>query len=373
MSLDLVENRIREQQISVRYSFDRSAAAVVDLNGEIPVNPDLTDSPATKIFRKNFFGDRLTVTLGPVIMSHDRRYFHKRAQFRNRPGYHNLLEDPGGQLILQPHETISISSNERITLGGRIGAYIIPRLRNADAGLFYIPSYIDPYWDGILQGVIVNLSDKCQSLSVCEGIAICRFYEVAGKVSETLKEAFPLKSHHFGQTWPKILHEDAEPFPRRKLPVSGEGATLRSLGLFWAEHKTLIMWALGALGLGGTVLGGMFKYVQISKQLDELSTLPALRTSIGALEAQRVKSGTARIQIPPNQTLTTHQFEVAAAAAVTWSLWVYTENNANVLRVAGHVQKSPTASDRVTVELELTMPQHASRQMVSVQWLLAPQ
>lgn len=305
-------------------------------------------------------------------MSHNRRYFHKRAQFKNRPGYYNLLDNPAGQVTLEPNETISISTNERIALGSKVAAFIVPRLRNADAGLLYVPSYIDPFWDGILQGVIVNLSDQRQTLAVGEGIAICRFYEFVGSVPETLRQAFPAKSHHYGQSWPKILHEDGEPFPRRKLPLSERKNGVESLKNFWADHGKKVMWALGTLGLSGTILTGMFKYVQLSRALEGVETLPTLRSSVTALQTQQVRTGTTRIPIPPNQTSTSYRFEVSASANTAWTLWLQKEATDDDVHIAGHVQKSPTKSDIVIVDLDIATRKLPTNRIISVQWLLAP-
>lgn len=372
LTLERAEQLIQEGQISVWYSFDRSTGTLVDLNGEQPVVPDAPDSAATKLFRKNFFGDRLLLTLGPIIMSHNRRYFHKRPQFKNRPGYYNLLDDPAGQVTLEPNETISISTNERIALGSKVGAYIVPRLRNADAGLLYVPSYIDPYWDGILQGVIVNLSDQRQTLSVGEGIAICRFYEVVGAVPETLRQAFPAKSHHYGQTWPKILREDAEPFPRRKLPLREHAKGIESVKQFWTDHGKKVMWTIGALGLSGSILTGMFKYVQLSKAIEGVETLPTLRSTVTTLQNQQVKTGTARIPIPAGQTSTSYRFEVAASTSAAWSLWLQKDAADDDLRIVGHVQKSPSKADIVLVDLDIASRKSPTNRTVSIQWLLAP-
>src|SRR5436309_5498046 len=210
LTKDRVEDLIRTKEIAISYSFGLKEGKFVEFEMDQFVDPDTPESPATKMFARNFFGDRLTVTVGPVEKTHSTRWPSGRAQFKNRSGYFDLR---ARSLVLEPHETVSISTNERIILRGTVAAATIPRLTNADAGLLYVPSYIDPYWDGILQAVIHNMTDRRQELSLCERVAICRFYRVEGIAPKADAQKFASKSHHFGQSWSKILKEDFDPIP----------------------------------------------------------------------------------------------------------------------------------------------------------------
>ncbi len=49
--------------------------------------------------------------------------------------------------MVTPGESISVASNERITLGSKTAAFILPRITLSDVGVFLTVAYIDAFWD----------------------------------------------------------------------------------------------------------------------------------------------------------------------------------------------------------------------------------
>lgn len=217
LSKQAVVNLISDGIIGISYSFSDIDGNVKQYSDEQFVQPGDLQAVGTKMFERNFKADRLSITMGAVVVSHSVKRHKGRVNFRSKPYNFDLLQT-NNEIEILPNETISICSNERIRIQGNYGAYILPRLTSADAGLFYFPSYIDPYWDGLMQAVLHNFSTDPIRIRICERLAICRFYELQGIVDEDFKKTFPATTHHFGQNWPGIFDGSREPVRRGKEP-----------------------------------------------------------------------------------------------------------------------------------------------------------
>jgi deoxycytidine triphosphate deaminase len=377
-----IEKLIANGEVSISYAFSKfGGSPPVFLNGEQFVSVQDANNPATKMFQQNFFADRLLLTLGPIVMSHEiRRPIKGRSLYKERPSYFDLRQSENS-IIVEPHETLSISTNERIILGGRTGAYILPRLRNVDSGILYTPSYIDPFWDGILQGVLVNATDRRQRLSLCEGIAICRFYPVIGEISADVQQRFPAKSHHFGQTWAKILLEESDPFPRRKLPlpVTSTEARLDAIkDFFTSRWKELVAlgYAGGIFGLAywlGTLNTDIKRLLAIEPSFNQIKQieLPALGQDFDTLSKRTAVSGTVVVAIPEGKKRTLYSFQVSRPANATVTVWAEPlERLAAPMSVSARVDPSPSDSSKVTITLDVAVPQESTESRVVIKWML---
>ncbi len=370
-----IERLMAANEIAIAYAFAKIGnGSPEDLHEDQFV--DVSDSalPATKMFRENFFADRLRLTLGPIVMSHDKRYYSKRPAFKGRPGYFDIRSS-SNQITIEPHETISVSTNERIRLGGKIGAYIIPRLRNVDSGLLYIPSYIDPHWDGIMQALIVNVTDHRQVLELCEGLAICRFYLIQGEVSKEVMMKFPTKSHHYGQSWQKILHGNVDPIPRRKVPLPPQedfNWRIQKVKEFiWANWKKLV--ALGYTGGLFVLIAGYYKFQADIQKLTKLEELPQIKQDLKSLSERAVQSGVETIPIPEGRTSISHTIEVKRQPGITSTVWVSPITASNeILSLSARVDPLPKDNSMVIITIDLTLSSRATLPKVLVQWLLVP-
>ena len=211
-----MESRIRVGDIGISYSFLPRDNLVAYSREEFKVDLG-PNNEAYKFFVRQYFGDRLRITLGPIVRTYTERYAKRRRTYKGYKGCFDIRESDN-KLVIFPGETLHVASNERITLSEKYGAIILPRLSLVDAGILYVPSYIDPGWDGLLQAVITNVSQEEVSLRTIESIAICKFHPIFGEPVATNRAEFARKSHHFGHCWSKMVEEDANPFPIRKVP-----------------------------------------------------------------------------------------------------------------------------------------------------------
>jgi deoxycytidine triphosphate deaminase len=334
-----VEKLIVAKEITIAYSFLETAEKQFSFVGEELVNPDVRESLATKLFEKNYFCDRLNLTLGPIVRSHNYTKYSGRKIFKTRPGYYDIRDTDG--FFLQPNEVISVATNERIALKGKIGATILPRLTTVDAGLVYIPTYIDPYWNGILQGVIVNIGSQPIRLDLCEKIAICRFYRIDGVVDPQTEQQFPAKSHHFGNNWNKIINEEVDPLPRRKEPYKVE--KIRGWIRFLDNAKSYWKKIVG-IGLSGSVICGALwicytKYQDFSSKLDRIPF-----------------SGTVDISIEPGKSLASKEITVARSARDTQGAWVAPEGSADdIEQLTARFSPDPQDPAKTTVTIVVRM------------------
>ncbi|HGG8853256.1 TPA: hypothetical protein ACJJ1B_004361 [Enterobacter roggenkampii] len=159
-------------------------------------------------------GARFPLTLGPVVKRYNKKV-SKKEQFKGKP-YLQDLRNGDNSLLLEPHETVSILSNEYVETDNETGALIFPRLSLADVGVALIPTYVDPFWKGILQMTLVNNTKKTIKIKLGESIGVIFFNEIDEALDDDYQNAFPTTSHHFGQTWEKIIDQDAEPFLNKK-------------------------------------------------------------------------------------------------------------------------------------------------------------
>ena len=217
-----VEQRLRAGQVRISYFFDPSAAGgPAQLTQSAPVDPDQPGSLGTQIFLRNFFAQRLGLTVGPLVLSHQYDWHRKRKRYKGIPGVFDLRLS-GGNIALLPGESVTVNSIEHVTLGSNTGAITYPRLSHATAGLVLSTSYIDPYWDGILVLHLTNTARRPILLRFGEKFASTMFYDIVeGPVEPETRDKFVQKSHHYGLSWERILSSDADPFPLRKQPVPG--------------------------------------------------------------------------------------------------------------------------------------------------------
>lgn len=293
LSKERVEELISKKLITIGYSFRETVGGEIEtLDKEEIVDPALPESIGYQMFNKNFKGDRLSITMGAIAISHKYKTLKGRINFRNEPYWFDLRKTDG-RILIQPGEAISIPSNERIRLNDNpvvneihnyyIGAYIFPRLTTADAGLFYVPSYIDPTWDGLMQAVLYNFSDKPIEIRICERLAICRFYKIDGNIDEFFKQNFAKQNHHYAQNWENILEGSKEPVRRGKKPIEESKSFLFSL-FDWTKIKEiarnnilsiiiLIISGSAILSIGaiwGTIKEVGWEYPKTKEEVDQL-------------------------------------------------------------------------------------------------------
>lgn len=209
---DQIKRAIIEGKIEVFYSFIKDNVSIIETEGKVDL--DKTNDVKTKFFSSNLYSERLKLTLGPIIKSHQRKRVKNKIKFKN---YDCIdIRKNGNRYIILPKETITVLTNEFIGLSGDIAAIILPRVSFSEIGLSLTPAYIDPFYKGISRLLISNVSNKPIELNFLDVIAQCYFFRLDSAVDIAFKEDFPQKSVFYGHNWSRLLKEDVDPFPTRK-------------------------------------------------------------------------------------------------------------------------------------------------------------
>ncbi|HET9282447.1 MAG TPA: hypothetical protein VFR24_10860 [Candidatus Angelobacter sp.] len=343
------------------------------------VDPLNRDALGTRIFEQQFFGDRLGLTLGPIVVSEKIHHFPGRVLFKGRSGHFDLTQS-NNQIEIMPGEALALHSIEFIRMGAKIGAYILPRLTLATAGLVVVPTYIDPYWEGILQLYIVNLSTRPYSLNFGERIAICRFYEVQGaEENPEARSQFAQKSHHYGLNWRRILDTDAEVQPRRKHPIPAavyrERIRIKAMQLLTNWNNFL------GLAAGAALIAAIFGYAKFDSkadQIDALSTqVQALKSAVDheASDQQNVnrdfpQSGVFDIEIPPNQQQFVQEITLEKKPAPGSQVWILPIPTSTPVTASGIIYCGSGPPD-CKLHISIQRTTSLSRQLdLQIKWLI---
>jgi len=206
-----INEAIENGSIKIFYSFEKNGDNIEFNQNEIPF-------AEYKLAKELLYSERLKLTLGPIIKSHQNKSFNLKKRFKNDSQCIDMRKNQN-KYIIRPKESITILTNERIVLDGNYAAVIIPKVSLSDIGINLTPAYIDPYYDGLLRLLVTNTTEKSFELNCLDSIAQCYFFKLNSEIPELFKEQFPRKSVFFGQNWKRILLEDAFPFPTRKNPL----------------------------------------------------------------------------------------------------------------------------------------------------------
>jgi dUTPase len=365
--------------ISISYEYDLSSDVPVRLHDVAVVDPHDPDALATRIFQRHFFGDRLGLTLGPIVVSDSIRRLPGRVLFKGRTGHFDLTQS-NGEIEIMPGESLAVHSVEYIRVGAKTAAYILPRLTLATAGLVVATTYIDPYWEGILQLYITNLSPQPHSLKFGERIAICRFYEVEG-ADETpeIKSQFTQKSHHYGLNWRRILDSDADVQPRRKhhVPAAIYRERLRAKAALFITNWHNFM----GLAAGAALIAAIFVYARFESkagQIDNIVTeVQALKTDIDRNAAAQKEfdrdlpqSGSFEVQLAADQQQLTQDVTLERRPASGAEVWVFPTASGEPIAATGKIHCGSGSTDcklRVTVQRNPVSPRALN---VQVKWLV---
>lgn len=272
-----VADRITAGKLELSYYWDPQSDPPKRL--EHPkVAPGDTGVAATAAFHDAFFGDRLRLTMGPLVLSHRYARLRGRSNYQGLPGVFDLRETDN-RLEVRPGESITINTIENVALDGSLGAITLPRLTHATAGLVLSTSYIDPFWRGVLVLNLANQTKKRIEIRFGERIAQTFFYDLDGEaLPDKFRNEFAQKSHHYGLDWDRVEH-GGNPFPLRK------GAVPSRLQAEVERFGRVLFNRLTAAGLTGVVLLGLiFAAGQAS---DKVGKIDGLEKRVTTLERQQ--------------------------------------------------------------------------------------
>lgn len=297
---------ISADSIGITYAFDPSNLEESHVNHPLSVR---TNNRGKEIFDENFFGNRLGITLGPLVYSHNYGRSRDRKNFKDRKSVFDLRET-NGRISLRPGENITVNSIESIRLGEKWGAITLPRLTHATAGVVLSASYIDPLWNGVLVFHIVNHGRLPIELQIGEKIGACHFYEVKSTtISRGDSESFANKSHHFGQNWKKIVVGDADPFPQKKissLPLRHQ--RILATKQFVRENWIKFIGGIGLISLVSAILwlgATMNDYKDLPAQVKQLQShnLTALERAVTVPMIKGTATATQDLKVQPEDDM----------------------------------------------------------------------
>src|ERR1044071_321276 len=98
-----VESRIRVGDIGISYSFLPRDNLVAYSREEFKVDLG-PNNEAYKFFVRQYFGDRLRITLGPIVRTYTERYAKRRRTYKGYKGCFDIRESDN-KLVIFPGET----------------------------------------------------------------------------------------------------------------------------------------------------------------------------------------------------------------------------------------------------------------------------
>lgn len=354
---DEVVARLISGEISISYEFDPTGSPVPRRLAEpVRVDPNEPGSLGYRLFERHFFGDRLGLTLGPVVVSDHFSRLHGRVLFKGRPGHFDLTKT-GGEIEIMPGESLTVNTIEYVALGAQTAAYILPRLTLATAGLVVATTYIDPQWEGILQLYLTNLSPHPYGLRFGERVAICRFYTVVGAPTpSSVKSSFAQKSHHFGHNWQRVLDTDAETQPRRKGRVP---AAVYAERLKRGLRNLITTWQnITGIALVVALISAIFAYARFEEKAAQIDSLMSEVKSLQAgsvaatnlaesLQRRLPLAGTIEFELPAGQVSWTRDLRLAREPPAMAEVWVQCEPDDPSIVIEGVLRKEPLSQSYV--------------------------
>lgn len=195
--------------------------------------------------KDNLYSDRLKLTMGPIIKVLNKKRINPKYRFKSLPDCFDLRKFDN-KYIINPGESITVLTNEKIKLNGKYTCLVVPRISLSDVGIVVTTAYVDPFYQGVMRLHLSNFSDQVYELSSLEAIAQCFFFELSDTVAETYKDEFSMKSVFYGQTWKGILSSDRNPFPIKKQSVMVDRflkmkKQINSLGSYIKRHSLSFM------------------------------------------------------------------------------------------------------------------------------------
>ena len=380
---NLLKQWVEAGEVRISYAFDIADEIPSRLEPPPLVDFANEDSPATRAFNASYFGDRLGLRLGPIVYSHSYDKKRTRVNFKGRAGVFDLRASAGAIRIM-PGEGLTVSSIENIAFGATMAAIVLPRLSLATAGLVVATTYIDPYWEGILQLYIKNTTVNPYELKIGEKIAICRFYNVLGDPEAAEVQAkFAEKSHHYALNWTKILDTDVDPQPLRKRPLSSSVAahTMRFGKKFILDYWPLLVGG----GLIVAIAGWFIAYGKLTARLERLGKfeekvdrlndkLAKVEDDARRIAAKQIAIGRTDVIIDAGATKGSVEIPLDRAWSPNDVAWVE-ELNAEArtpLRFA--ILPNPARADKELLRIEAERAAAEPKSVrVSVTWLIGPQ
>lgn len=290
LSKEKILDLVSRNEIKITYTFLPSEEA----EGYVHVQPKSTasnDEQVDNYLKEMIIRNRITLSLGPLIKIRNFGKVKKNQRYKSHKEIVDLRECPDG-FELKPGQCVHVYTNERIKFSQNVAGLILSRVGNYALGVTAVASYVDSTWDGILQLVVTNKSNKTAILNLGQRIASLFVFdsECEDSSSSFLAEGSP----HYGYNWQEIFSSSRNPF--------GESANIDDgiLGLIQANTKKIISF----VGIGMLVFF-LFECVKFYNALSEVNKIQKKQVEIekrvSVIENDRIIYGTTAVSIDANK------------------------------------------------------------------------
>ena len=367
LSTEEIQRLIRIGTLRLQYGFLPIGEQVLRAPDQ-QVNLEATEADATRFFHKNASGARLQLTVGPYARSHAPVQFAGRV-YLPRGDTIDLNRHDNYSLVIEPNETITLLTNEYVEFPSTHAGIVTPRVTMTDAGLLLTTAYIDPGYRGLLRITLANPTRRHLILRMTEPVAQLFVFEVKGALPANNRERLADRSVFYSSNWSRVLESDADPFPRRKLPLHTATVSERLLNTWRRSTQSgwTLLRSLGVLALSGAIITALIGYGRFQEQINSIDNLQRTISDTGA-------------RVPFAGLVTVDHlgdfYEITVPLGVALSedtpVIANFEGAAEVHIVNAEVQ-TINASSAIRVRIESSNPQRGSQQISGeLKWVVFP-
>lgn len=255
------------------------------------------DPEAQRFFQRNLTRSRLALTLGPLVKPLLRLGHVPKAQ---RYADHSQVVDlrrSGRGWVLPPGQSAIVFTNEYVRLSHDLVGIILGRVSSYHTGLVTATSFVDSTWDGLIELHLINTARRSVRLHI--GMEIGRLFILEAEGGSRNGSSVSRQGLHFGYTWPRILADEIDPFPRGSTPKARSiVARLDSANDFLRRYAG---YGLASLAVLATT-AGVPLYGQIQEAVSAAAQARENDVQISALLARAPVTGTERVTVEPGET-----------------------------------------------------------------------
>lgn len=292
-----VEKPTKTDYIGLKYSFlpsSNSNFGYIEADIDTPISEN-----EKKFFRKKLKDHRLVLTVGGLIKKLSGNKVSSTVKFGENDCIIDLTKCENGYFI-KPYETVIIFSNEWIRLDTKTYLNVFSKVSNYSKGLSITATFLDSQWQGLIQMLVTNNSDKHHSIKVGDEIASAFFIKLEGAETEKGDE-HASDASHYKNDWQTIMQEKRDPFSPEKKEKAVPSVKNNIIN-FLKKYKSYII-GFFTSGAALSIFAIGFKFYSNIKDLDEFkkmskdnnTILLQIQNDIKSINYNTVKSGPATI------------------------------------------------------------------------------
>lgn len=284
-------------ELTITYAF------LPDASGEFHQRPAPAKvgsiQAASEFFEQNLVRSRIALTLGPLVRLLPKAQRLPRAsRYAGHPEIVDLRTvDDAWQL--QPGHSVVVFTNEHVTLSKDLVGIIIGRVSNYHTGLVTTTCYVDSTWEGLIELHLTNTSRRPVALRI--GMEIGRIFLFETDDGSVAGSNVSTQGLHYGFTWPRILNDRVDPFPRqwalkRKRSIGLAIDTTNEFLKKYAGYGIVTLTATVAVASGSL-------YSDARELFDISSDVQGHGEAISSLTARMPVLGVEELELPSGQLI----------------------------------------------------------------------